>query len=217
MKRIVVEDCEIVKTTKTSRCSAFWLSIRYSAHSRKGSSLMPTLPLLRSQSLQALRVQSFACRTCHNLTYTVQKHDVRLDRLLRLPDSELKGLVEQNKNIRWKLLAIRAAYIRLGLIGQVLTPNIFPKTYSAVERGLGFSIFPIDHNAIARHCTPVVLRSRRWHRLLRALVSVPERRGWLADDDGQGSMGLMTFDPHCNPQSFAPSTLGQFLDFLLST
>ena len=29
-------------------------------------------------------LQAFACRTCHNLSYTsVQKHDARLDRLLR--------------------------------------------------------------------------------------------------------------------------------------
>jgi hypothetical protein len=71
-------------------------------------------------------LQRFACRTCHNLSYTiVQEHDARLDRLLRLPDSELGGLVAQNKNIRWKLLAIRAAYIRLGLVGKPLTHEYF--------------------------------------------------------------------------------------------
>ena len=52
-------------------------------------------------------------------TYTsIQEHAARLDRLLRLPDSELRGLVAQNKNIRWKLLAIRAAYIRPGIMGK---------------------------------------------------------------------------------------------------
>lgn len=59
-----------------------------------------------------------ACRTCHNLSYTsLQKH-ARLDRLLKLPDTELVGLVAQNHNIRWKLLAIRAGYIQLALMGK---------------------------------------------------------------------------------------------------
>ena len=62
-------------------------------------------------------LQEFACRVCHNLSYTsVQKHDVRLDRLLKVPTSEILRLVVQDMNPAWKLLAIRAGYIRLGLI-----------------------------------------------------------------------------------------------------
>jgi hypothetical protein len=61
--------------------------------------------------------QAFACRVCHNLSYTsVQKHDARLDRLLKVPECEIVRLVIQAKNMTWKLLAIRAGYIRLGLI-----------------------------------------------------------------------------------------------------
>jgi hypothetical protein len=64
-----------------------------------------------------MHLQAFACRVCHNLSYTsVQKHDVRLDRLLKIPALELRRLVIQDQNITWKLLAIRAGYIRLGLI-----------------------------------------------------------------------------------------------------
>lgn len=64
-------------------------------------------------------LQAFACRACHNLSYTsVQKHDVRLDRLLKLPDREIRRLIIQNENPAWKLLAIRAGYVRLGLIGK---------------------------------------------------------------------------------------------------
>ena len=49
---------------------------------------------------------------------SVQKHDARLDRLLRVPESELMHLVTEGQNLTWKLLAIRAGYIRLGLISR---------------------------------------------------------------------------------------------------
>jgi succinate dehydrogenase flavin-adding protein (antitoxin of CptAB toxin-antitoxin module) len=66
-----------------------------------------------------MHLQAFACRACHNLSSTsVQKHDARLDRLLKVPDREIVSLISQNTNMPWKLLAIRAAYIRLGLIGK---------------------------------------------------------------------------------------------------
>jgi hypothetical protein len=59
----------------------------------------------------------FACRVCHDLSYaSVQKHDARLDRLTKVPEVEIVRLIEQDQNITWKLLAIRAGYIRLGLI-----------------------------------------------------------------------------------------------------
>jgi hypothetical protein len=48
----------------------------------------------------------------------VQKHDARLDRLLALPEPELLDLVEQDENLTWKVLAIRAGYIRLGLMNK---------------------------------------------------------------------------------------------------
>jgi hypothetical protein len=56
---------------------------------------------------------------CHNLSYTsVQKHDARLDRLVKVPEHELARLIVQDENITWTLLAIRAGCIRLGLIGK---------------------------------------------------------------------------------------------------
>ena len=65
------------------------------------------------------RLQAFACRVCHNLSYTsVQKHDARLDRLLKVPEPEIVRLITQNENMTWKLLALRAGYIRLGRIGK---------------------------------------------------------------------------------------------------
>ncbi len=45
-------------------------------------------------------LQAFACRACHNLSYTsVQKHDARLDRLLKGPECELMKLIIQDKNM----------------------------------------------------------------------------------------------------------------------
>ena len=64
-----------------------------------------------------MHLRAFACRACHNLSYTsVQRHDARLDRLLKVPDREIVRLVTQDTNMIWKLLAIRAGYIRLGVI-----------------------------------------------------------------------------------------------------
>jgi hypothetical protein len=50
----------------------------------------------------------FACRKCHNLTYeSVQRHDSRMDRLVRLPLVDLNHALETGT---WKqrLLAVRA-------------------------------------------------------------------------------------------------------------
>jgi hypothetical protein len=63
--------------------------------------------------------QFFACRDCHDLTYTsVQKHDARLDRLLKPPDWILMDLIKQDSNLTMTILAIRAGYIKLGLISK---------------------------------------------------------------------------------------------------
>ena len=51
------------------------------------------------------------------LSYTrVQKHDARLDRLIKGPEREIVRLVNQDKNMTWKLLALRAGSIQLGMI-----------------------------------------------------------------------------------------------------
>src|SRR6267154_3250046 len=63
------------------------------------------------------RARTFACRVCHNLSYTsVQKHDARLDRLIKGPEREIVRLIIQDKNMTWTLLALRAGSIRLGMI-----------------------------------------------------------------------------------------------------
>ena len=58
----------------------------------------------------------FACRACHNLTYrSAQKHDARLDRLLKMPDGELKKIIEGGSPA-WKRLGLRAREIKSGLL-----------------------------------------------------------------------------------------------------
>ena len=58
----------------------------------------------------------FACRACHNLTYrSAQKHDARLDRLLKIPDGELQAIIEGG-NDPWKRLAMKAQGIKSGLL-----------------------------------------------------------------------------------------------------
>jgi hypothetical protein len=43
-------------------------------------------------------------------------HDARLDRLLKVSEREIVRLVIQDENPAWRLLALRAGYIRLGMI-----------------------------------------------------------------------------------------------------
>ena len=58
----------------------------------------------------------FACRACHDLTYkSVQKHDARLDRLFKMPDAQLRSLID-NRNDMWKRLAMKALRIKSGLL-----------------------------------------------------------------------------------------------------
>jgi hypothetical protein len=122
MKRIVVEDCEIVKATETSSCAGFGFQFATVPTRVKGRRSCLLCRRCRRKAFTLYRPihsPTFARRTCHNLSYTsVQKHDARLDRLLKRSDYDLRGLVAQNKNIRWKLLAIRDAYIRLGLMSK---------------------------------------------------------------------------------------------------
>ena len=64
-------------------------------------------------------LKTFACRTCHWLSYiSVQKHDARLDQVLRVPEAILIRLMARDQKTTWRLLAIRAAYIRLGLLSK---------------------------------------------------------------------------------------------------
>ncbi len=118
--RIVVEDCDIVKASDTSCCRRLGLAFTTVATRGCGRRLCLLCPGCGGRAFKLYRpmhLPVFACRACHNLSYTsVQKHDARLDRLLKVPDREIVRLITQDTNMTWKLLAIRAGYIRLGVI-----------------------------------------------------------------------------------------------------
>jgi hypothetical protein len=120
--RTVVEDCEIVNVSDALRC--FRLGLLFTTVARRGRGrrfclLCPRCSRRAFKLYKPVHMQVFACRSCHNLSYTsVQKHDARLDRLLRVPDATLLQLLAQRKNVTWRLLAARAAYIRLGLLNK---------------------------------------------------------------------------------------------------
>jgi hypothetical protein len=122
MRRILVEECEIVRATDTSRLVE--LGFRFGTVPTRGGGRRQCLhcPNCGRKAFKLYRpclLQGFACRTCHDLSYSsVQKQDSRLDRLLALPESELMDLVLQDENMAWKLHAIRAGYIRLGLMSK---------------------------------------------------------------------------------------------------
>ncbi len=122
IKRVVVEDCEIVKVSDTSCCRRLGLPFTTVATRGGGRRLCLLCLGWGGRAFKLYRpthLSVFACRACHNLSYTsVQKHDVRLDRLLKAPDREILRLVSQDTSITWKLLAIRAGYIRLGVISK---------------------------------------------------------------------------------------------------
>jgi len=118
--RVVVENCEIIKASDALACLG--LGIRFTTVATRGRGQRSCLicPRCSRRAFKLYRpvwLHAFACRVCHNLSYTsVQKHDARLDRLLKMPDREILRLMTQDTNMTWKLLAVRAGYIRYGVI-----------------------------------------------------------------------------------------------------
>jgi hypothetical protein len=120
--RIVVEDCEIVNASD----ALAWLKpgVQFTTVATRGRGrrlclLCPSCSRRAFKLYRPVHLQAFACRACHNLSYTsVQKHDARLDRLLRVPESILMRLMARDQKTTWRLLAVRAAYIRLGLLSK---------------------------------------------------------------------------------------------------
>src|SRR5579864_1386776 len=118
--RVVVEDCEIIKVSEVLRCLRLGLQFDTVATRGRGQRFSFSCPRCSRRAFKLYRPvgqQDFACGLWHSLSYTsVQKHDARLDRLLNVPDGVLVKLVVQDKNMNmtWRLLAIRAGYIRFG-------------------------------------------------------------------------------------------------------
>ena len=120
--RTVVEDCEILKVTSTSTCVGLGFHFDTVPTRGRGRRLCLFCPLCQRRAFKLYRpshLPTFACRSCHNLSYTsVQKHDARLDQLLKAPDSTLMRLMSKGQKTWWRLLAARAGYIRLGLMSK---------------------------------------------------------------------------------------------------
>ena len=120
--RAVVEDCEIVKVSDVLRSLRLGLQFDTVPTRGRGQRFCLLCPRCSRRAFKLYRPvgqQAFACRICHNLSYTsVQNHDARLDRLLKVPDDALVRLIVQDKNMTWKLLALQAGYIRLGLMSK---------------------------------------------------------------------------------------------------
>ena len=120
--RMVVEGCEIVKATDRSRCIGLGLPFNTVPTRGGGRRLCLICPGCGRKGFKVYRpfhLRAFACRTCHDLSYTsVQKHDARLDRLLKAPDSTLLRLMARGQKTCWRLLAIRAGHIRLDLMSK---------------------------------------------------------------------------------------------------
>ena len=95
--RIVVEQCEIIKESDTLACLRHGLRYTMVPTRGRGQRLCLLCPGCGRRAFKLYRppwLQAFACRVCHNLSYTsVQRHDARLDRLLKVADHEVVRLV----------------------------------------------------------------------------------------------------------------------------
>jgi len=120
--RMVVEGCEIVKASDRSRCLGLGLpfdTVPTRGGGRRFCLICPGCGRKAFKLYRPVHLRAFACRTCHDLSYTsVQKHDARLDRLLKAPDSTLLRLMARGQKTCWRLLAIRAGHIRLDLMSK---------------------------------------------------------------------------------------------------
>lgn len=125
-KRMVVEDCEILDSNRSTqelqRALASQESVpRFSHtpcnfHGERRWLLCPTCSRRVVKLYRPSLWHIFACRTCHDLTYrSSQQHDARLDRLLKVPLDVLNEAI-RSRNVKRALLAIKATYIRAGII-----------------------------------------------------------------------------------------------------
>jgi hypothetical protein len=121
-RKVFVEECQIVTASTTVDYRALGIKVGSTRNRRGRNRTWLFCPSCGRQTFKLYRPpqgQFFACRPCHDLTYTsVQKHDARLDRLLKVPDRILMELITQDSNLTWATLAIRAGYIRLGMISK---------------------------------------------------------------------------------------------------
>ena len=121
-RKTLVEECEVITVSAAlANPAANGIAFCYSRGGRGGRRRWFCCPACGRRMFKLYRPPGskiFACRKCHDLTYRcVQEHDKRLDGLVKAPDWVLMDLMEHSE-CPWRLLAIRAGYVKLGILGK---------------------------------------------------------------------------------------------------
>ncbi len=122
--KALVEECEVITvSTIWGNVAARGFAFEHTRGGRGGQRTWFRCPSCGRRMFKLYRPpwsSCFACRECHDLTYRcVQQHDARLDRLVNAPDWLVMYHVLNEDEKGWlRVMAIRAAYVKLGLIGK---------------------------------------------------------------------------------------------------
>ena len=127
--RIVVEDCEIVTTTDTSACAR--LGVRYGLvpNTWKRSAVVPAQSAVAEPSNF---IGPFTCRhsraelaTILAIPTSVQRHDARLDWLLKISDLELRRVIDQGREHGLETPGHSRWIYSIGPAPKILTSEMF--------------------------------------------------------------------------------------------
>jgi hypothetical protein len=122
--KTLVEECEVITVSTTwGNIAGRGFTFEYTRGGRGGQRRWFRCPGCGRRMFKLYRPPPssfFACRQCHNLTYRcVQEHDARLDRLVSGPDwLVMYHMLNKNEKGWLRVMAIRAAYVKLGLINK---------------------------------------------------------------------------------------------------
>jgi hypothetical protein len=120
-RKILVEDCEVIcVSTAVGNLAMYGISFAYTRGGR-GQRQWFLCPRCGRRMFKLYRPPGsafFGCRRCHDLAYRcVQQHDARLDWLVKAPDWLLMYYMRHGEG-PWRLLACRAGYAKLGVMGK---------------------------------------------------------------------------------------------------
>lgn len=117
-RKSVVEDCFVLTATQGNLAVCHRLGIQVTATMPKPFESFrhwfkcPSCGRRPFKLYKPKESERFACRNCHNLTYTsTQRHNARLAPFLKMSDDELQSIIE-NGNDRERRLASRARAYR---------------------------------------------------------------------------------------------------------
>lgn len=135
--RTVVEDCEVVSTAILRdvpwMAGELGVSLRF-----EGNRAWLRCPECHGNFFKLYkppRSSVFSCRSCRRLIYKQQRdHDPRLSRLAIGPLETIVWLLESGK-INWKVLALRAGYIKIDREeGRLPQKRLYRESLSRAER-----------------------------------------------------------------------------------